>query len=498
VSVDVLTGWFANASAEPSRPAVKDHSRQLDGGELIEQVELLAAGLAARGIGPADRVALQLPNSVDFVVAALACLWVGAMFIPLAATDPSARVAAIVADCQPDLILTNADVSEPHPQAMHLDLVAVAGASPPSRVEAGELAAYAIYTSGTTGAPKGVVIGRRAFAAGVWAVINALRLDRQTRTLCVSPVHFDGSFATIFPTLVAGGSLVMPPRESLLFARFFVRAVAQEQITYTGFSSSYLRLLLADPKRERLADTPLQIIALGGEACSGPDVAELWTYAPQIRVFNRYGPTETTIAVTHFEVTQAVLDRGGAVPIGRPHDSVTFHLVDQDDNHVNDSGEVYIGGMQLMTGYWSAPQLTESVLRTDVVPGETVYRTGDLVVRDQSGDYVYVDRADRVVKRHAVRISLVELGDVLRGIPGVTAALCVAFDNAGQLGIAGFVVTAAPQHPLELRQAASKLLPQSMLPDVIEVVDAFPLTSSSKADERRLLSEAGLRQLSAS
>ena len=133
-----------------------------------------------------------------------------------------------------------------------------------------------IYTSGTTGAPKGVLIGRRAFAAAVHAVISHLGLDRDTRTLCVSPVHFDGSFGTVFPTLAAGGVLVLPPRESLLFARFFIRTVAREQITYTGFSSSYLRLLLADPRLATLADTPLRVIALGGEVCSGPDVEALW------------------------------------------------------------------------------------------------------------------------------------------------------------------------------------------------------------------------------
>ena len=94
-----------------------------------------------------------------------------------------------------------------------------------------------------------------------------------------------------------------------------------------------------------------------------------------------------------------------------------------------------------MTGYWGAPELTAAVLRDDVVEGHTVYRTGDLIRRDASGDYVYVDRVDRVVKRNAVRISLVELGDVMRGIPGVTAAVCVAFDNEGSLGIVAFVVS---------------------------------------------------------
>ena len=179
---------------------------------------------------------------------------------------------------------------------------------------------------------------------------------------------------------------------------------------------------------------------------------------------------------------------------------MTFHLVD-DEGLVVDApdrvGELYIGGNQLMDGYWGAPELTEGVLRTDVVPGETVYRTGDLVYRTENGDYVYVDRADRVIKRLGIRISLIELGDAMRGLSGVSAATCVAFDDDGQTGIVAFVVTDGQVSALELRRAAGDSLPESMLPDRVELVDGLPLTRSSKLDERRLLAEAGLRQVRA-
>ena len=147
-----------------------------------------------------------------------------------------------------------------------------------------------------------------------------------------------------------------------------------------------------------------------------------------------------------------------------------------------------------MTGYWGAPELTADVLRTDVVPGKTVYRTGDLVYRNASGDYVYVDRADRVIKRIGVRISLVEMGDAMRHLDGVSAAACVAFDDDGQLGIVAFVVADGTVTALELRRATSQHLPDTMLPNRIELVEALPLTPSSKLDERRLLAEAGLRE----
>jgi acyl-coenzyme A synthetase/AMP-(fatty) acid ligase len=185
----------------------------------------------------------------------------------------------------------------------------------------------------------------------------------------------------------------------------------------------------------------------------------------------------------------------GTVPLGHPHPHVSFYLVDDSGSIVEGPdrvGELYIGGAQLMEGYWGAPALTEEVLRSDVVPGVTVYRSGDLVFRDKTGSYVYVDRADRVIKRSGVRISLIELSEAMRSLDGVAAAACVTFDNEGELGIVAFVVTESAVSALELRQAARERLPETMLPNRVELVQELPMTKSSKLDERLLLAEAGL------
>jgi amino acid adenylation domain-containing protein len=502
---DVLHTIIAQARSGPELPAVRDLDRALDYAGLLDEVGRLGGGLRAQGVGEGDRVGLLLPNSVDFVVAALASLWIGAIFVPLAVTDPEARLQAIVADCAPAVVVTaNAPDADPglatslggSPRVTMAE-VGSGPSDPTAPVEASPRVAYAIYTSGTTGTPKGVLIGSAAFGAAVEATSNALGLDRSTRTLCVSPFYFDGSFGTLFPGLYSGGAVVIRPREALLFPRTFFNAVAKEGITYTGFSPSYLRLLLASPQLDSLADSALDVIALGGEASSISDVRALWAAAPRIRVFNRYGPTETAIAVTHEQLTpQNTAD--GIIPMGRPHPGVTFHLLDDDGSLIEGSdriGELYIGGSQLMAGYWGAPALTDQVLRTDRVPGETVYRTGDLVYRNQAGSYVYMDRADRVIKRSGVRISLVELSEAMRSLSGVSAAACVTYDNEGALGIVAFVVTDQPRTALELQQAARERLPDTMLPDRIELVEVLPLTKSSKLDERILLSEAGLAPL---
>jgi acyl-coenzyme A synthetase/AMP-(fatty) acid ligase len=357
-----------------------------------------------------------------------------------------------------------------------------------------------IYTSGTTGKPKGVQIGDAAFYAAVHSTADALGLDDSTRTLCVSPFHFDGSYANLFPTLVSGGTVVMRPREALLYPRMFFNTIANEQITYSGFTPSYLRLLLASPQLSMLRDSTLTTIALGGEAISVTDLRTLWSKVPSMRVFNRYGPTETTIAVTNIELTPDLIE-GGVVTMGHPHPGVTFWLIDERGEVVDSPGQrgqLYVGGVQLMTGYWADDTLTASVLREDVVPGETLYRTGDLVYRMEDGNYVYVDRADRVIKRSGVRISLVELSATLSQLDHVTAAACLIFDHDGQLGIVAFVTLDQELSPLDLRRAAGTVLPANMVPDRIEVVDAMPLNRSNALDEVALRETAGLRPFRAS
>lgn len=504
-SPDVLAAIVEHARTGPDRAAVKDLDRDLTYGTLLDEVTRVAAGLRSHGVREGDRVALLLPNSVDFVVAALACLTVGAIFVPLAVSDPPSRLGVIIGNCEPRVVVISSDGDGAQPalatrserslavtiSALSREVRGLPEGGPP-----GTAGAYIIYTSGTTGTPNGVLIGRAAFAAAVGATADALGLDRTTRTLCVSPFHFDGSFATLFPTLSCGGAVVIRPREALVFPRTFFRAVASEGITYTGFSPSYLRLLLASELIETLAESHLQVVALGGEASSPADIRALWAAAPGLEVFNRYGPTETTIAVTHMKVTPADL-AAGSVPIGQPHPGVTFHLVDGEDRVVetpDQVGELYVGGTQLMTGYWGAPELTAGVMRTDLIPGMTLYRTGDLVHRNASGDYVYLDRADRVINRNGVRISLVEISDTLRQLEGVSAAACLAFDDDGQLGIVAFAVADGSLTTLELRRATAHHLPDTMLPNQIELVEALPLTAGSKLDERRLLAEAGLRE----
>ncbi len=494
--LEVLGLIRRHVETTPDHPAAKDPSRTLSFRELDGEVRAVAGSLAGAGVGEGDRVALGLANSVDFLVAALACAWLGAIFVPLSAEDPASRREVILKSCEPAVVLVPGQVGSGSYRELDMVTARRSGAEPPPPAPAADRPAYCLYTSGTTGTPKGVLTGHRALAGAVSVLIDAMGLHAGTRGLCVSPVHFVGSFGTVFPVPAAGGTLVIPPRESLALPRMFFSILAREQITHTSFSPTYLRLLLGSPEAGLLASSSLVTMSLGGEALTMADVRSLWAAAPELRVFNRYGQTETTIAVTTYRLERERMGDATSVPIGPPNPGVDFFLVGGDDRLVESPGEVgelHVGGRQLMVGYWQDPELTAAVLRTDVVAGETIYRTGDLASRDDEGVYSVVGRADRMVKRSGIRISLLEVAAALCDVGPVSAAVCVAYEEHGELGIAAFVTTSAPSSGQEIRRLAGVLLPTTMLPDRVEIVEQMPMTPGSKVDERALLAAAGLR-----
>ncbi len=475
--------------------AVYDGSGAASYAEILERALALSSHLGRLGLRPQDRVGVWLENSRDYLVVLLACLAGDFVFVPLAVSDPEARIGKIANDAALAACVTRPERTE----SPALETVPVcistsqltslpAGALRTEWAAGGEIV-YCIYTSGTTGAPKGVLIRGESIANFVQSTVDIFGLSRDTNALCVSPFHFDGAFGSLFSVLCVGGTLVIPPPGPLLPAKF-VSIVAERQITHTSFSPSFLRVLVSGRHVAQLRHSSLRTIGLGGEDLSRDDLVAFLSAAPDVRVFNRYGPTETTVVASTFEITEDALSRSEKIPIGQPGPGVTFHLVEGSrlisENDV--AGELCIGGIQVMAGYNGDPATTDAVLRTDIVPGRMLYRTGDLVDRNARGEYVFRGRLDSVVKRDGNRISLVEISDALRSAPGIDDVACTADSKMkGRTTITAYVAGREVE-PGQLRGHLLQRLPAYMLPDKFVFLEHLPRLTSGKLDMNRLKS----------
>lgn len=489
---DVVPAIRAHAAERPDGQAVKDRHMSLTYAGFFKRITAMAHWLIQHGVEPGERVGIHLENSAEYVVAILACLTVGAVFVPIPYSDPEERICRIAHDCGVTLTLApggraySAEAERALRPISSAEAVTNTGLirEPPNGPDA---LLYLVYTSGTTGDPKGVMIRRKSLRNFVRNTIDTFGLDTGTRALCVSPFHFDGAFGSLFSVLVAGGSLVVAD-PGLLPGEFFQLLLAEE-ITHTSFSPSLLRLLTSSRDLPRLAGSRLRTIGLGGEDCAPDPISALYRHRSQLRVFNRYGPTETTVVVASYLVTPEWCASGRKIPLGSPDPGVSFYIVDAQGRLVTDlntAGELCVGGVQLMAGYWGAPELTAAVLRDDLVPGHTVYRTGDLVERTEDGSYVYLGRADNIVKRSGNRISMTEITAALLTIPGITDAATVADRPSGRTVIRAYVVASRPLSPAAIRTELLLRIPGYMNPDSLELISDLPRLSNGKPNLQRL------------
>ncbi|MCA1191392.1 non-ribosomal peptide synthase/polyketide synthase [Saccharopolyspora sp. 6V] len=480
------------AARTPQAPAVRSDEETLSYADLNARANRLARMLSERGVGRGCLVGLALPRSVDLVVALLGVLKAGAGYVPVDLEQPSERIAYVLGDVSPQLLVTSAACADALPRVTGGSAVRLVvdapevvkalarrngenlGAGRRTTVLGGDVA-YVIYTSGSTGRPKGVVVEHRALGAYVQRARDAYP-EAAGSTLLHSPVSFDLTVSALYTPLVAGGCV----RLGSLNAD---EADDRARPTLMKVTPSHLEVL------ESLPDSmsPSELLLIGGEALRGPALAAWRSRHPEVAVRNVYGPTELTVNCLEYRLDPATPTPEGDVPIGRPFRNVRAYVLDDRIAPVPDGvvGELYVAGVQLARGYHGRPGSTAErfVACPFGEPGERMYRTGDLVRRTSDGDLVYVGRADDQV---AVRGHRVELGEVLAAVrthPAVErVAALVREDRAGDPRLVAYVVARASLDVAELRSHVASTLPEYMVPSAFVRVDEIPLTTNGKLD----------------
>lgn len=504
----ILDGW--NATDRPydfgkgvalrlwesaRRNAGKTAARFEEGEYSYERLFSAAFGIAERlkgmGIGEGDIVGIHLNRGPKLVSAMLAALASGAAYLPVDPAYPDARKGYMLAHSGARVLITEEGLESAGLEAggfARLTLDALpehAGMGEPFPASP-DSPAYLLYTSGSTGKPKGVVIPRRALDNFLLSMRESPGMGPAESLLSVTPVSFDISGLEIYLPLLSGGTLVMPPREKAIDPAELARIISDESIGIMQATPATWRMLLEYGWRGSVGT-----ILCGGEAFPQELIEPLLGRCE--RLWNMYGPTETTIWSTLYRVTK----REFPVPIGKPIANTVVYVLDQGMAPVPPGvvGDIYIGGTGLALGYRDSPEQTRAAFLPDPWrQGQRIYRTGDRGRFKSDGNLEYAGRADGQIKLNGHRIELGEIEAALCGMPGIKQAVCLLKELApGDARLAAYLV---PEKGAFTESAAeaqglidahlSGLLPAYMLPQAYAFIETVPLTPSGKVDRKAL------------
>ncbi|AWI32129.1 non-ribosomal peptide synthetase [Streptomyces tirandamycinicus] len=491
----------------PDRPALRLGARTVAYRELDE----LSGALAAR-IAPGRTVAVTGRDRLDHVVGLLAALRAGATYLPLDREAPEERNRWIREDAGATLALTDGELLELVAPVGPVGPVAPVGrggfgerrglggltglgtpdglGGPPNEPDQGRhgrgtTAGYLVYTSGTTGRPKGVHVPLPALNAHLAAAVERFGLTEDDVVLHFARPAVDVAVEQVLTALSSGACVVVPERQ-LLAPVALLELLDAEGVTVANVAAGYFEEVVAALREGARAPRTLRLMISGSDRLH-PDAAAGWWAATGVPLLNAYGPTETVVTATVHEQAGPAAGEGDTVPIGRPLGDRRAYVLDDRLRPVEpgESGELYLGGSLLATGYHGRPGLTAGRFVADPFapePGARMYRTGDLVRRSGTGDVLeFVGRADHQVKIRGFRVEPGEIEQVLAGHPGVAGAVVVA--HQGRL--AAYVTGTAPD-AAELRAHLAERLPEYMVPATVTPLAAFPLTAGGKVDRAAL------------
>ncbi|GGK41953.1 non-ribosomal peptide synthetase [Nocardia camponoti] len=496
-TVPLLARFEEQVALRPDSVALIFEGTELTYAEFAARVHQLARWLIAEGVGPDVIVTIAMRRSVDLVVAMYAIVAAGGAYLPVDPDHPADRIAMVLETATPALVLTTdrdaftaSDFRTVSVDSLALSEYSSLEVTDAERVAPlrGDNLAYVLFTSGSTGKPKGVAITHEAIGNQLAWLNDYFAITEADSYLQKTAVTFDVSLWGYFAPLAVGARIVLATPDGHRDPEYLAELIATHQVTITDFVPSMLDTFAGHVTREQL--TSLRVVLAIGEALTPETVAAFGAHS-DATVYNTYGPTEAAVSVTVWPGDDTSIG-GTSVPIGVPEWNTQVYVLDTRLRPVAPgvAGELYLAGDQLARGYLRRPDLSADrfVANPLGTPGGRMYRTGDLVRWTRDGVLVYLGRIDFQVKFRGQRIELGDIESALRGNAAVSnaAVLVVASPTGDRL--VGYVVPVpgASPAPADLRAAAATVLPSYMVPEVVVVLDEFPLNTSGKLDRKAL------------
>ncbi len=480
-------------------------AEELSYAQLNSKANQLAHYLIAAGIGPEKRVALCLERSPLMVIALLAVNKAGGAYVPLNEHWPPERIKFILNDSEVCAVLTQERLRHLFPAETRFPIWSLdhewpaishnSQENPAARAHHDNLI-YVYYTSGSTGIPKGVTMSHRSLVNYATLIPEPYNLRAGGHTLVHSPFSFDLTLTGLLPPLMVGAAVELVNPGDELEGVGQPLSSSGRRYSLIKITPSHLQVLsnwLGETGRCGHVDA----LIIGGEACPG-EVLRYWQEQREpTRMIDEYGPTETVVGCSIFEVPPS--ERyNGIVPIGRPISNMQMYVLDEAMRvlPVGVTGEIYIGGEGVARGYLGLPGLTAERFIPDpfsAEPGKRLYRSGDVGRMRADGEMEYLGRTDEQVKIRGFRIELGEIESVLRQHPAVKESAVAVQGTGGEKRLVGYAVLretimqeAGESTRKDIREYLKRELPEYMVPVDVILLDRMPLTSNGKVDRKNL------------
>lgn len=537
-----LDEWVTrSAERRPDAIAVVLGDRSISYGLLEETSNRLAHALRDSGCREGDRVALLADKSPESLTAILAVYKAGAILVPLDPDSPSVRQARILRSCDPHCVLSEAGAgaaararrlreegalrpadrlawmgtaSEAADQGVDSllfawDYVATCEATPVPRDASNDAAAHILYTSGSTGEPKGVVVLHRGAVRFVEWALRHFGIGSDERLSGLSPLHFDLSTFDIFGAFASGAELHLISRELTLLPKHLADCIRNSELTQLFAVPSVLNYMARFDVVKQDDFPALRRLLWCGEVLPTPSLVYWMQRLPDVTFTNLYGPTETTIASSYYDVPTCPEDDRAEIPIGQACDGEELLVLDEnlEPPAFGAIGELYIGGVGLAMGYWGDPERTAAAFVEHPHGKGRIYRTGDLARLDDNGLVYFLGRTDSQIKSRGFRIELGEIESAVAATGLALESVVTAVQTSGFEGqqiCCAYVPVVAGENganhgdngPEVLRGELRRLLPAYMLPTRWIRCEQLPRNASGKLDRKRVktLFEEGLTE----